>query len=103
MKIFYTEHDCQVDLENFEFNLKFHAERIQHKNKYISEQNTKIIFSKCLNNSWKPILWGLPLSHKLTQQHGSEIINTKIHWSKKKRNKQTYKFKTIHQFTNKKK
>ena len=27
--MFYTEHDFQVDLENFEFNLKFHAERIQ--------------------------------------------------------------------------
>ena len=31
MKIVYTEHDFQVDLENFEFNLEFHAERIQHK------------------------------------------------------------------------
>ena len=30
MKIFYTKHDFQVDLENFKFNLKFHAERIQH-------------------------------------------------------------------------
>ena len=27
----YTEHNFQVDLENFEFNLKFHAERIQDK------------------------------------------------------------------------
>ena len=33
MKMFYTEHNLQVDLENFELNLKFHAERIQH-NKY---------------------------------------------------------------------
>ena len=31
MKMFYTEHDFQVDLENFEFNVKFHAKRIQHK------------------------------------------------------------------------
>ena len=31
IKMFYTEHDFQVDLENFEFNLKFHAERIQQK------------------------------------------------------------------------
>ena len=30
-EMFYTEHDFQVDLENFEFNLKFHAERIQDK------------------------------------------------------------------------
>ena len=30
MKMFYTEHDFQVDLEKSEFNLKFHAERIQH-------------------------------------------------------------------------
>ena len=30
MKMFYTEHDFQVDLENFEFKLKFHADRIQH-------------------------------------------------------------------------
>ena len=30
MKMFYTEHYFQVDRENFEFNLKFHAERIQH-------------------------------------------------------------------------
>ena len=29
MKCFYTEHDFQVDLESFEFNLKCHAERIQ--------------------------------------------------------------------------
>ena len=28
---FYTEHDFQVDLENIEFNLKFHTERIQDK------------------------------------------------------------------------
>ena len=28
-EMFYTEHDFQVDLENFEFNLKFHAERLQ--------------------------------------------------------------------------
>ena len=28
--MFYTEHDFQVDLENFEFNWKLHAERIQH-------------------------------------------------------------------------
>ena len=27
-EMFYTEHDFQVDLENFEFNLKFHAEKI---------------------------------------------------------------------------
>ena len=26
-----TEHDFHVDFENFEFNLKFHAERIQDK------------------------------------------------------------------------
>ena len=25
-EMFYTEHDFQVDLENLEFNLKFHAE-----------------------------------------------------------------------------
>ena len=31
MKMFCTEHDFQVDLENFDFNLKFHAERIQYK------------------------------------------------------------------------
>ena len=30
-EMFYTEHEFQVDLENFEFNLKFHAERIQEK------------------------------------------------------------------------
>ena len=30
-EMFYTEHDFQVDLENFEFNSKFHAERIQDK------------------------------------------------------------------------
>ena len=30
MKMFHTEHDFQVDLENFEFNLKFYAEGIQH-------------------------------------------------------------------------
>ena len=30
-EMFYTEHDFQVDLENFEFNLKFHAEKIQDK------------------------------------------------------------------------
>ena len=30
MKMFYTEHDFQVDLEIYEFSLKFHAERIQH-------------------------------------------------------------------------
>ena len=30
-EMFYTEHDFQADLENFEFNLKFHAERIQDK------------------------------------------------------------------------
>ena len=30
MKMFYTEHNFQVDLENFEFNLYFNAERIQH-------------------------------------------------------------------------
>ena len=30
MEMFYQKHDFQVDLENFEFNLKFHAERIQH-------------------------------------------------------------------------
>ena len=29
-EMFYTEHDFQVDLENIEFNLKFHAERIQN-------------------------------------------------------------------------
>ena len=28
-EMFYTEHKFQVDLENFEFNLKFHAEKIQ--------------------------------------------------------------------------
>ena len=28
MKMFYTEHDFQVDLEIYEFSLKFHAERI---------------------------------------------------------------------------
>ena len=27
----YTEHDFQVDLENFELNFKFHTERIQYK------------------------------------------------------------------------
>ena len=31
MKMFYTEHDFQVDIENFECTLKFHAESIQHK------------------------------------------------------------------------
>ena len=31
MKMFYTEHEFQLDLENFQFNLKFHAERMQHK------------------------------------------------------------------------
>ena len=30
-EMFNTEHDFQVDLENFEFNLKFHEERIQDK------------------------------------------------------------------------
>ena len=30
-EMFYTEHDFQVDLKNFEFNLKFHEERIQDK------------------------------------------------------------------------
>ena len=30
-EMFNTEHDFQVDLENFEFNLKFHAERIHVK------------------------------------------------------------------------
>ena len=30
MKMFYREHDFQVELGNSEFNLKFHAERIQH-------------------------------------------------------------------------
>ena len=30
-EMFYTEYDFKVDLENFEFNLKFHAERIQDK------------------------------------------------------------------------
>ena len=30
-EMFYPENDFQVDLENFEFNLKFHAERIQDK------------------------------------------------------------------------
>ena len=29
MKMYYTEHDFQVDLEIYEFSLKFHAERIQ--------------------------------------------------------------------------
>ena len=32
MEMFYTEHDFQVDLENLDLNLKFHAERIQHYN-----------------------------------------------------------------------
>ena len=35
MKVVYTEQDFQVDLENFEFNLKFHAERIKHYNDVI--------------------------------------------------------------------
>ena len=30
-EMFYTELDFQVDLESFELNLKFHAERIQDK------------------------------------------------------------------------
>ena len=30
MKMFNTVHDFQVDLESFEFHLKYHAERIQH-------------------------------------------------------------------------
>ena len=30
MKMFHTEHDFQVDLENFKLNLKFHGDRIQH-------------------------------------------------------------------------
>ena len=30
MKMFYREHDFQVDLENTEFNLKFYAEAIQY-------------------------------------------------------------------------
>ena len=30
-EMFSTEHDFQVDLKNFEFNLKFHTERIQDK------------------------------------------------------------------------
>ena len=30
-EMFYTEHDFQVDLKNFEFNLKFHAESLQDK------------------------------------------------------------------------
>ena len=48
-----------------------------------------MIFYKCLNKSWKLILWVLPLSHKLPkQQHGSKIINTKIHWSKEEKNEQ---------------
>ena len=35
-------------------------------------------FYRYLNNSWKPILWVQPLSHRLPkQQHCSEIINTK--------------------------
>ena len=35
VKMFYTEHNFQVDLENFEFNLKFHTERIPHYNKLV--------------------------------------------------------------------
>ena len=35
MKMFYTEYDFQVDLENFEFNVKLHAERTQRKGRYI--------------------------------------------------------------------
>ena len=35
-------------------------------------------FYRYLNNSWKPILWVQPLSHRLPkQQHCSEIIYTK--------------------------
>ena len=30
MKMFYTEHDFQVEHKNFEFNLNLHAERIQY-------------------------------------------------------------------------
>ena len=28
--MFYIEHDFQVDFENFELNMKFHEERMQH-------------------------------------------------------------------------
>ena len=31
MKMFYTEHDFQVELVNFKINLKVHEEGIQHK------------------------------------------------------------------------
>ena len=31
IKMFYTSHDFQIDLKNFKFNFKFHAERMQHK------------------------------------------------------------------------
>ena len=57
----------------------------KNKNKFISEQKERFHdFYKYLNNFWKPILWVLPLSHRLPkQQHCSEIINTKIHWPKK--------------------
>ena len=30
MTKFYTEHDFQIIPEDFKFNIKFHAERIQH-------------------------------------------------------------------------
>ena len=59
---------------------------MNNMNKFISEEKKKWFhnFYKYLNISWKPILWVLPLSHRLPkQQHCSEIINTKIYWSNK--------------------
>ena len=46
-----------------------------NKNKFfIGTKKNFIIFYKYLNISWKPILWVLPLSHRLPkQQHCSEI------------------------------
>ena len=56
IKIFYLEHDFQVDLENFEFNLKFHAESIQH---YIHNQTCLIQRHYLImigNNSYKQVI-----------------------------------------------
>ena len=43
----------------------------KNKNKFISEQKKKRFnnFYKYLNNSWEPILWVLPLSHRLPKHN----------------------------------
>ena len=63
--------------EYFSESEKFHGFRHinknknKNKNKFISEQKKKWFhnFYKYLNISWKPILWVLPLSHRLPKQH----------------------------------